>query len=88
MILTLSNSDYIFFCEYADDPFRGFKVGKSGKMITLDYTPGDRDAWYPFEEAYDEAYLEHAPKPEYEPDNIGLRLERISDDLVDQSYKN
>lgn len=84
----LSKSDYNFFCKYADNPFSGFNVEDSGKMVTLELLPSDSDAWYPFEVAYDEAYLEHAPKPEYEPDRIGRRLERISDDLVYQSYRN
>lgn len=88
MILTLSSSDYNFFCKYADNPFVGFDVSQSENLIRLSYTPDSAEsAWRPFEMAYDDAYLNHAPKPEYEPDSIGLRLERISDYLVDQTYK-
>lgn len=87
MILMLSNSDYNFFCKYADAPFSGFDVLRADKLIKLSYKHDNaRSAWRPFERAYDDAYLEHAPGPDYEPDSIGLRLERISDNLVYQSH--
>lgn len=85
--LRLSHSDYDFYCKYADNPFFGFDIEDSSEGVILAYDKEKKDdAWLPFELAYDNAYLKHALKPDYDPDDIGLRLEKVFDKLIYQSH--
>lgn len=83
----ISKSDFDFFNQHARSPFNGFDVSIDGDSVILSYAESTGDnSWKPFEQAYDDAYVEHAPGPSYDPDAVGLRLEKISDSMVYQTY--